>query len=124
MHAFKSPYHLNRTSHLCGSSSSSSSSFVSVSLTMEFHQNGTKTKPPEIPLVNGTALTHLNSLFQTQFSANIDPSRTFVSKVKRLIVKVHFFHFSLFLSSFFSPYYFLSQILKQFFKFPVFNHKN
>ncbi|BAT97175.1 hypothetical protein VIGAN_09054500 [Vigna angularis var. angularis] len=55
---------------------------------MEFHQNGTKTKPPEIPLVNGTALTHLNSLFQTQFSANIDPSRTFVSKVKRLIVKV------------------------------------
>ncbi|WVZ17200.1 hypothetical protein V8G54_010182 [Vigna mungo] len=55
---------------------------------MEFHQNGTKTKPPETPLVNGTALTHLNSLFQTHFSANIDPSRTFVSKVKRLIVKV------------------------------------
>nr|BAI22477.1 delta 1-pyrroline-5-carboxylate synthase [Vigna unguiculata] len=55
---------------------------------MELLQNGTKAKPSEIPLVNGTALTHLNSLFQTQFSGNIDPSRAFVSKVKRLIVKV------------------------------------
>ncbi|KAL9303307.1 hypothetical protein ACSQ67_020570 [Phaseolus vulgaris] len=55
---------------------------------MELLQNGHKTKPSEIPHVNGTALTHLNSLFQTHFSGNIDPSRVFLSKVKRLIVKV------------------------------------
>jgi len=117
VHAFKSPYRLNRTSHLCGFFfffRLSLSFFFSLSSTMELLQNGTKAKPSEIPLVNGTALTHLNSLFQTQFSGNIDPSRAFVSKVKRLIVKVQFFHFSLFRSSLFSSYYFLWEILKEF----------
>ncbi|KAK7390511.1 hypothetical protein VNO78_25819 [Psophocarpus tetragonolobus] len=61
---------------------------------MELLQNGhhkpfVSTKPTtESPLANGTALTQLTSLFETQFLANIDPSRAFVTKVKRLIVKV------------------------------------
>lgn len=55
------------------------------------------TKPSELPLSNGT--THLNNLFTEpeieteQDFGNMDPSRAFVNKVKRLIVKVPFFTF-------------------------------
>ncbi|XP_027337729.1 delta-1-pyrroline-5-carboxylate synthase-like isoform X2 [Abrus precatorius] len=44
--------------------------------------------PLPLPLSNGNGLTHLNSPTETQYSGNIDPSRVFVTKVKRLIVKV------------------------------------
>lgn len=51
----------------------------------------TKTKPAsEIPLIvsNGTTI-HVNLLPETHEDlGNMDPSRAFVSKVKRLIVKV------------------------------------
>lgn len=52
------------------------------------------TKPSKLPLSNGT--THLNSLLAEpeieteQVFGNMDPSRAFVNKVKRLIVKVPF----------------------------------
>ncbi|KAH1265672.1 Delta-1-pyrroline-5-carboxylate synthase 1 [Glycine max] len=59
---------------------------------MELLQNGHKNfvsiKPSELPLTNGAALTLLNSLSKTQYLGNIDPSRVFVTKVKRIIVKV------------------------------------
>ncbi|KAL5073028.1 hypothetical protein RYX36_012012 [Vicia faba] len=59
--------------------------------TMEVLQNGfaklAKTKIYEKPLSNGTA-NHLNLIAQTEDLSNMDPSRTFVNKVKRLIVKV------------------------------------
>ncbi|KAG5042489.1 hypothetical protein AAZX31_03G057000 [Glycine max] len=60
---------------------------------MELLQNGHKNlvsiKPSELPLLNGAALTLLNSLSEThEYYGNIDPSRVFVTKVKRIIVKV------------------------------------
>jgi len=61
---------------------------------MEVLQNGfakfaTITKPTEIPLANGNGITnHLNLITETEDLSNMDPSRAFVNKVKRLIVKV------------------------------------
>ncbi|XP_058729202.1 delta-1-pyrroline-5-carboxylate synthase-like isoform X2 [Vicia villosa] len=60
--------------------------------TMEVLQNGfakiANTKIYEKPLSNGT-INHLNLIAETEdLSSNMDPSRTFVNKVKRLIVKV------------------------------------
>lgn len=96
MHAFKSPCDLNRTSshhnkclvllvhsHLILNTKRKEEA-------MELLQNGHKNlvtlKPTELPLLNG--LTQLNSLSETQYLGNIDPSRLFVTKVKRLVVKV------------------------------------
>ncbi|XP_050901140.1 delta-1-pyrroline-5-carboxylate synthase isoform X1 [Lathyrus oleraceus] len=59
--------------------------------TMEVLQNGfakfAKTKVYEKPFLNGTT-NHLNLITETEDLSNMDPSRTFVNKVKRLIVKV------------------------------------
>ncbi|XP_004506632.1 delta-1-pyrroline-5-carboxylate synthase isoform X2 [Cicer arietinum] len=46
------------------------------------------TKPSEIPLSNGTTNHLKNLLAETEDLSNMDPSRVFVNKVKRLIVKV------------------------------------
>ncbi|XP_020214915.1 delta-1-pyrroline-5-carboxylate synthase isoform X2 [Cajanus cajan] len=83
---------MNRTSYQC------LPSFISVSQNkhkskkkMELLQNGHKPfvvmKPSELPLTNN-GFSILNSLSETQYLGNIDPSRVFVTKVKRLIVKV------------------------------------
>ncbi|KEH29009.1 putative glutamate-5-semialdehyde dehydrogenase, Glutamate 5-kinase [Medicago truncatula] len=61
---------------------------------MEVLQNGfakfaTITKPIEVPLTNGNGtINHLNLITETEDLSNMDPSRAFVNKVKRLIVKV------------------------------------
>ncbi|CAL5210960.1 unnamed protein product [Lathyrus oleraceus] len=58
---------------------------------MEVLQNGfakfAKTKVYEKPFLNGTT-NHLNLITEAEDLSNMDPSRTFVNKVKRLIVKV------------------------------------
>ncbi|CAK8574966.1 unnamed protein product [Lathyrus sativus] len=58
---------------------------------MEVLQNGfakfPKTKVSEKPLSNGTT-NHLNLITETEDLSNMDPSRIFVNKVKRLVVKV------------------------------------
>lgn len=72
---------------------------------MEVLQNGfakfaTITKPIEVPLTNGNGITnHLNLITETEDLSNMDPSRAFVNKVKRLIVKVLLMISSIFLFS-------------------------
>ncbi|KAJ1390012.1 delta-1-pyrroline-5-carboxylate synthetase [Sesbania bispinosa] len=72
---------------------------------METLQNGLSklaaatTKPAVLPHSNGVIVAHLNSLFEAVDLGNMDPSRAFVSKVKRLIVKVLLIPISLTLCS-------------------------
>ncbi|TKY63313.1 Delta-1-pyrroline-5-carboxylate synthase [Spatholobus suberectus] len=55
-------------------------------LSQNDHKHSVSTKASKLPLLNG--ITHLNSLSETRYLGNIDPSRAFVTKVKRLIIKV------------------------------------